>query len=73
MSIILGIEPGRITGYGVIQLTGGKVSILAAMYSRLTHDELSIRFESVFLTASVEIITHCYLLNLRDGRQVFFG
>jgi len=57
MSIILGIDPGsRITGYGVIQLTGGKVSYLGSGCIRLTHDELSIRLKRIFDSVS-EIIT----------------
>lgn len=57
MSIILGIDPGsRITGYGVIKLTGGKVSYLGSGCIRLTHDELSIRLKRIFDSVS-EIIT----------------
>ncbi|MFT5277609.1 MAG: crossover junction endodeoxyribonuclease RuvC [Glaciecola sp.] len=57
MAIILGIDPGsRITGYGVIKVTGGKASYLGSGCIRLTHDELSIRLKRIFDSVS-EIIT----------------
>jgi crossover junction endodeoxyribonuclease RuvC len=57
MSIILGIDPGsRITGYGVINVSGGKASYLGSGCIRLTSDELSLRLKQIFDSVS-EIIT----------------
>jgi crossover junction endodeoxyribonuclease RuvC len=57
MSIILGIDPGsRITGYGVIKVTGGKPSYVGSGCIRLTSDELSSRLKQIFDSVS-EIIT----------------
>ena len=47
--IILGIDPGsRITGYGVIEQKGNKLTYIASGCIRLTGDELAGRLQQVF-------------------------
>ena len=55
--IILGIDPGsRITGYGVIEQKGNKLTYIASGCIRLTGDELAGRLQQVFQGVS-EIIS----------------
>lgn len=56
MPIILGIDPGsRLTGYGVIQLSGRSLSYLGSGCIRTQSDELPIRLKRIYAGVS-EII-----------------
>ncbi len=62
--IISGIDPGsRITGYGVIEQKGNKLTYIASGCIRLTGDELAGRLQQVFQGVS-EIISNTSLRNL---------